>query len=802
MFKNILKIAYRNLQKQKVYTFINIFGLSVGATASMLIFLYVRQEHSYDNFYKDTDQLYRVAVERKYPDRITKFAFIPGGFSEVLKDEIPEIEKSTRIIGFPEETSVFKYEDQTFLEHNHFFADSNFFNVLDFRLLKGNPKTALKFSNTMVISESMARKYFGNEDPIGKTLEVDTTKYEVVAVIQDVPTNSHMKFDFLSSSTALNAKESMSYFIISAYTYIKLVEGANPQVVESKIPALVEKYAAGQIERALGITFKEYKALGNGYNYFLQPISSIHLHSQLEREMKVNGNIVYTNILISIGVLILFIAGINFINLATARSTERAKEVGVRKVLGSLKKQLIYQFLSESIFISIISIALAIALIQISLGLFNSVIPQPIVFTLSDGFTMAIVLSITLIMGLIAGLYPAFYISSLKPIAVLKGKLHSSSKGSLLRKGLIVFQFSISIVLISATLIVFQQLEYMQDKDLGFEKENILVIERNEQKGDMELIKEVVRQIPGVVSVGYTNSNPGEAFFGELFRQPGQSELIATKGCTIDDDFIEALQINTISGRTFSPQFNDSLSIMLNQAAVRVLGLSTPIGAKLENSYGGSTTTYTVIGVLEDFNFESLHSIIEPLVLFSTERQFRLSNAITVRVDPQAIGNVLPAIERKWKEIIPEDPFVYSFMDSNLNKKYSSEKTSGKILALFTAIAIMIACVGLFGLAAYAANQRTKEIGVRKILGASVPSILNLLSMDFTRLVVLSFMIGVPIAYFCMDMWLQSFAYKTPLTLISFATAGLLILIISYITISYQAFKAATTNPTNSLRNE
>ncbi|MEQ9591076.1 MAG: ABC transporter permease, partial [Cyclobacteriaceae bacterium] len=444
MLKNFLKIAYRNLLKKRVYTFINVLGLSVGAAASLLIFLYVRHEHSYDKFYRDTDQLYRVAMERSYPDRVALFSFIPGGYASAFKEEIPEIEKSTRLVGFPDFASVFRYNDVTFQEKYHFFADSNFFDVLDFKLVKGNPKTALKFANTVIVSESMAKKYFGSEDPIGKTLEIDTAKHEVVGVMQDIPRNSHLKFDFLSSSTAVGFLEEPNYYISSSYTYIKLANGVDPKVVEFKMPAVVEKYAAGQIERELGITFKDYQAAGNGYNYFLQPIGDIHLHSQLTNEIKPNGNITYVNILVFIGFLILLIAGINFVNLATARSTERAKEVGVRKVLGSRKNQLIYQFLSESMVISLLSIVIAIGLIQVTLGVFNSVIPTPVEFNLMDGFSALTVVSITLMMGLVAGLYPAFYISSLKPVAILKGKLHASTKGGLLRKGLIIFQFTIS----------------------------------------------------------------------------------------------------------------------------------------------------------------------------------------------------------------------------------------------------------------------------------------------------------------------------------------------------------------------
>jgi len=804
MLINYLKVAFRNLVKKRVYSFINILGLSIGAASTLLIFLYVQKELSYDKFYTDTDQLYRLVVDRQYPDRTAKFAMIPDGWSNVIAEEIPEVEKSSRLIGFTDFADVFKYEDALFRENFRFFADSNFFDVLDFELLKGDPKKVLRKPNTVILTQSMAKKYFGDADPIGKQILINEVQNEVVGLMQDIPRNSHIKFDFLSPSLEVNFFDEPSYYVSSSYTYVKLVKGANPELVEQKFPALVEKYAAGQIERDLGVSFKSYTEAGNGYNYLLQPIEDIHLKSSRTNEIKPNGNDTYVKMLIFISILILAIAGINFINLATARSAERAKEVGVRKVLGSLKKQLVYQFLSESFLLSAISVVIAIAMIQASLGWFNRLLPEPLEFTLTNWSGIILLISITLLLGLMAGLYPAFYISSLRPVQVLKGTFRSSVRGNTLRQGLMIFQFCISIILIAATLVVFRQLQYMQQKDLGFEKNNVVAISHNGQNDDPQAITNEIKTVPGVMDVGYGNANPGGYFFGIPFQKPGETEVKLIRGVTVDDHYGDALGLRLLSGRMFSESFNDSLSIILNEAAVKAIGLTDPIGARLNNSanFSPNQSTYTVVGVVADFNFESLKKSVDPLAIFNTEGQYNFHSVITVRLDGNDPASTLAAIESKWKNVVPGEPFIYSFLDSTLDGQYASEQTSGKILALFTSVAILIACVGLFGLAAYMANQRTKEIGVRKILGASIANIVGLLSKDFARLVLISLMVGIPLAFYLMSRWLESFAYRTSLSFQTFLLAGATILIITGITISYQAIKAATANPVNSLKDE
>jgi len=804
MLLNYLKIAFRTLINKKVYSIINILGLSVGAAASLIIFLYVQSELSYDKFFPDYQNVYRVVEDRIYPDRVAHFAMIPSGFSNVIQEEVPEVESSTRLIGFPNFASVVRYKDNIFSEHYFFSADSNFFEVFPFQLLKGNRNDVLRHPNTIVLTASTATKYFGNEDPLGKVLELDNQNLEVVGVMEDVPENSHMKFDALGPAIGIDFLEEPNYYIAGTFTYVKLTPGTKAEAAEAKIPALVDKYAAGQIERDLGISYQKYIADGNGYKYLLQSLTDIHLHSNRTNEIKANGNNTLVKVLMFIGLLILIIAGINFINLATARSAERAKEVGVRKVLGSKKSQLIAQFLSESFLISALSVLIAIVIIQLSVSYFNTIAQKELYLNLTENpIVIAVLLAITFVLGLIAGLYPAFYISALKPVAVLKGKFKSSSKGNMMRNGLVLFQFTMSIILISATLVVYDQLNYIQSKSLGFEKENLVVINHNSQDEESAALQQELSRIPGVRSIGSGNAVPGGYFFGLQFRLPGTSEIFTPKGMTADDNFATTLNLNIIDGRSFNASFNDSLSIIINQRAARAMNLDNPVGTVLINNADPNTpVSYTIVGVVEDFNFESLHSEINPLIVMSTEGQLNFQSVLIARLNDGEFIETVSSLETKWKELMPNDPFIYSFMDSQLDNLYKSEQASGKLMTTFALIAIIIACVGLFGLAAYTANQRTKEIGVRKVLGATVTSIVSLVSMDFAKLVLISLLLGAPLAWFLMREWLQSFAYRITLSVDTFLLAGLIVSLFTMTTISYQAIKAATSNPVNSLKDE
>lgn len=807
MLKNYLKIAFRSLLKNKVYTAINILGLSVGLACCVLILLHVQDELSYDEFHPGKEDIYRVALERIYPDHTSFYALIPSGFSETFAEEIPEVRKSTRLLGFPNFTNIVEYKEKVFEENYVFFADSNFFAVFDFEILQGNPGALLKNPDTVILTESTARKYFGNENPVGKMLEINNNETEVVGVMQDVPVNSHMKFDFLSSSTSLGFIQRPNYLSFSSYTYLELAPGTDPQKVEAKIPDIVRKYASGQIERDLGISYQQYVAAGNGYNYFLQPITGIHLGSNLQAEIKPNSSMVYVYIFVSIAVLILLIACINFVNLATARSAERAREVGVRKVMGSDRSQLIRQFLTESVFITLFSLVLAIGFIQIILPYFNNLAQKELALNLFGSAMIGPLLFVfALVVGLLAGLYPAFYISSMKPVEVMKGKLQSNGKGSWLRNGLVVFQFAISIILISGTMVVNSQMDYIRNKRLGFDKENVLVVERLGNLEQPEAFKQKIKNLAAVKSVGAAGTMPGDNFFGIQFQRQGDPEVFTGKGVTVDDHFIETMGITLKEGRSFSEGFDDSLNVILNEAAVKAFGLKDPVGARLSSTRNVNneqvTLVFTVIGVAENFNFESLRTPITSLALLSSESAIGFENFLTVRLATSDFSETIGQVEDIWKAMAPDRPFSYSFLDNDLAELYKAEQTSAKIFAVFAVLAIIIACVGLFGLAAYMAYQRTKEIGVRKVLGATVPNIVLLLSKDFARLVGIAFLIAVPVAWLTMQSWLQNFAFRIEPGIMTFVIAGLIALAIALLTVSYQAISAAVVNPVKSLRSE
>jgi putative ABC transport system permease protein len=804
MLHNYLKVSVRNFLKKRVYSAINVVGLSVGAAAALLIFLYVQYEYSYDKFIPGHENIYRMVEDRIYPDRKAYFTMIPNGFSLVLPEEVPEVVSTVRTFGSGAFNTVVRVGENVFSETYYIWADSTFFDVFPFKLIKGNKEKALRVSQTSILTESTAKRLFGDKDPIGQTITIGDEDHEVVGIMEDLPDNSHMKICALMPALDIDFLRQPSYYIASSYTYLRLTPGADPAAIDRKMPGLVDKYAAGQIERELGVAYDKYIAAGNGYRYYLQALTDIHLKSNRLNELRANGNITTTRVLAFVGILILVIAGINFVNLATARSAERAREVGIRKVLGSARKQLITQFLSESLMMSLLSMVLAIVLLQILLGQFNNISQSKLHFDASNNMPLlAAVVSVTLALGGLAGLYPAFYISRLKPVQILKGKFQTSSGGTTLRNTLVLFQFTVSIVLISATLAGYQQLTFLSGKRLGFDKENLLVIRHNSNGDASEGIQEQLRQVQGVKNVGAGNSVPGGYFYGIPFRTPGTTEIFTPKVTNINDTYAEALGLKLVDGRLFSAEFNDSLSLIINQRAVLSLGLEEPVGSILTQNVNPETTiSYTIVGVVEDFNFESLHSEIAPLVIMSTETDQNFQGTIVLKLENGNLMETMKRVEARWKEVVPGAPFDFFFLDENLNNLYASESRSGQLLLMFTMIAIVIACVGLFGLSAYTAHQRTKEIGVRKVLGASVGSIVALLSRDFVKLVLISMLLGCPIAWFMVKEWLESFAYRIPLGLSTFGWAGLIVLAFTCITVSYQAITSSLANPVNSLKEE
>ncbi len=808
MFKNYLKIAYRNLVKNKIYTGINVFGLTLGFVCCILILLFVKDELSFDKFVPNKENIYRVALERIYPDHVSFYAIIPDSYSEVFAEEIKGVEESTRLFGLGD-ANVLEVGDQKFEERYIAAADSNFFRVFDFEILQGGtPQEALSKPNMVVLAEKAAQRLFKTENPIGKSLKMFGIEFEVASVMADLPENSHMQLEFLFSSLSFPGLGRENFTGFSAYTYLRLSPDIDPLQVESQIPALVDKYASGQIERNLGVSFADYTAAGNGYRYFLQPITSIHLHSNLEQEMRVNGNALYVYIFISIAIFILVLACINFINLATARSADRAREVGVRKAMGSDRSQIILQFLLEALFLTFISLALAIVLVNVVLPFFNNLAEKSLVIDLEAILlALPVLLGFGVVVGVLAGYYPAFHISKLNTVSILKGKLEVTGGGNWLRNGLVVFQFGIAIMLIAGTLIINRQINFIQSTSLGFQKENVLVLERYGNQEKRDVIKDEMEKIPGVISVGVSSSLPGKGTNGIQFTKPGGGDVLTTKSFAGDDHFFQTMAISSVEGRVFDENFNDSLSLILNKEAVKVFfGTQNPLGQKLvtqANIDGGQRDLeLTVIGVVDNFNFESLHTQVTPLAIFHVNSHLGFVNFLTIRYESGQQAALVREAESTWSQLSDGSPLAYFFLDNDLAQLYRSEQVSGQIVGVFSILAILIACIGLFGLAAYTAFLRTKEIGVRKVLGASVGSIVFLLTLDFAKLVGIAFLFAAPLAWFAMDSWLESFAFRTRLDPSVFLLAGGITLFIAIVTVSYQAVSAAIVNPVKSLKSE
>ena len=808
MLKNYLKISIRSLIKQKVYTTINVLGLSVGIASCLLIVMFVMHEFSYDKFHANADRIYKIALERKYPNHVTNYAIIPHSFAEIINHEFPEV-SSVLKMGRPNNNVIVSYKDdkddfKQFEEDFIMAADSNFFEFFSIKMLKGDSKKSLKTLNDIVVTQETANRYFGNQEPLGKIIQMFNRSFTVSGVCEDIPENSHFKFDFLTKwDEEFFVGPNFTFF--TAHVYLTLQPGGDGKTLEAKFPAMVDRYAAAQIEQDLGKSWEDYKKEGNGYRYFLQSLTSIHLDpTNMEGKMQPGGNINYVYFLSCVAALIIAIACINFMNLATARSAERAREVGVRKTMGSMKGQLISQFLIESLVLSTFATVMAIILAQSALPYFNNLTNTQLTFSFSPLLLLSL-LGVSILVGFLAGSYPAFVLSSFNPVLVMKGNFSANAKGTWLRNGLVVFQFFISIVLIVGTITVRQQMQYMQNKSLGYDKEQVLVVEKvfNLENKAQVFIDEL-KSIPGIEDAAGSSSllgRPGD-FFGAQFLPEGSSEILTTKNMAIDDDFARTMGFEFIEGKGYSKETNDSLSIILNETALKTMELDDPIGKKIRQILNGVPIYYTIIGVIKDFNFRSLRDPITPLTIQSIESLDEVPAYALARIKSDDMISVIHQIESKWKELSPEQLFKYLFLDENLNAQYESEKRASKMFGIFSGLAIIIACVGLFGLAAYTANLRTKEIGVRKVMGPSVGSVVVLLTKDFTKLVMIAFILSVPLSYYIMDLWLQEFAYRIEMGVSIFLLAGLIALLISWITVSYQSIKAAIVNPIKSLRSE
>jgi putative ABC transport system permease protein len=804
MFKNYLKVALRNLWKNKAFSAINIIGLASGLAVCLLIVLYVVDELSYDKYNKNADRIYRIDADIYFNNTQAIFAVAPDPLASTLKREYPVVEEMVRV-NYQNDILI-KKDDQNVQDHNAAYVDSTFFKVFTIPMIAGNPLTALQEPNSIVIDETTAKKYFNSTNVLGKTLYVDNnTNCKITGVIKDIPKQSHFHFHFLRA----RGKDNDSWLSNNTYNYILLKPGVSQAQMQSYVNATTDKYIGKDLEQQLHSSLKDLQSKGSHFIYHLMPVTDIHLQSNKSYEIEANGNITYVYIFSVIAIFILLIACVNFMNLSTARSANRAKEVGIRKVAGSLRSHLITQFLTESVLLSFFSLVLAILIAMLMLPLFNQLAGKEMsVTTLFSTWLFPVMIALVFVVGFIAGSYPAFYLSSFQPIEVLKGKIARGFKSSWLRSSLVVFQFSISIILIIGTIVIYNQLDYIRSRKIGYNRDQVLVVHNIYNLNDkIKTFRNELVNIPGVVNATVGDLPTSANFDNEgWFRDASfdATRAVVLTNFYVDENYVPTLGMELKEGRNFSKDFpSDSAGVLLNEAAVKILGFKNPFAETLyrPNFHSDGSITpapYHVVGIIKDFNYSSMHQNVGPLII-------QLSNnygSMAIRANTKNVSSIIDAIKNKWSSMAPGAPFNYTFMDADFNKVYTAEQQTGKLFITFAVFAIFIGCLGLFGLVTYAAEQRIKEIGVRKVLGASVSGIVVMLSKDFAKLVLIAALIAFPVAWWAMHQWLQSFAYRINIGWWVFVIAGLVAILIALITVSIQAIKAAMANPVKSLRTE
>jgi putative ABC transport system permease protein len=809
MLRSYFKIAFRNLWKNKGYSAINIFGLAAGIATCLLITLYVLDELSYDQFNKNADRIYRVNADIKFGGSEQKLAVCPDPMAFTMVKDYPEVENAVRFRNYG--PSLIKKGADNIKEERIIYTDSTLFDVFSLPLVAGNPQKALAEPNTVVVTEPIARKYFNSTDVLGKVLRFDNkTNYKITGVMKEVPENSHFNFDFFVALAGVEEAHQNVWLSFNFNTYLLLRKDTDIGSFQRKLEEIRKKYIWPQAEQLMKISQEDFKQSGNYINLSLMPLTDIHLRSDRIAELAPNSDVQVVYIFSVIAIFILLVACVNFMNLSTARSANRAKEVGVRKVLGSQRKSLVGQFLAEAVVMSLIAFVFATGMALLLLPYLNqlalkhltlSVWEHPLLFPALIGFAVVV--------GVLAGSYPAWYLSAFRPIQVLKGTITGGFKRSYLRSALVVFQFFISIVLIIATIIIYNQLNYIRNKKLGFQKEQVILIkDAYVLDKQAETFKQEVLKYPEIISGSKSgflpvsnSSRDNESLFPEGHIE--NDKAVSTQFWTVDHDYIKTMGMQMAGGRDFNKEFpTDSSAIILNETAVALFGFSgNPIGKKvteLIDLNAKTTRDYTVIGVVKNFNYESLRENIGALCM----KIGGDAGSISFRTNTSHMAQTINHIKSAWKQVAPNEPFTFAFLDEEFDNMYRSEQRSGKIFVSFAVLAILIACLGLFGLAAYAAEQRTKEIGIRKVLGATVRQIASMLSKDFLRLVLIASLIAFPVAWWFMNQWLQDFAYRIPIEWWVFAVATFVSLFIAVVTVSFQAVKAALANPVNNLRTE
>ena len=811
MLSSYFKIALRNLQRHPGYTAINVFGFSIGLACCLFIALYVRHELSFDRFHEKADRIYRLVVDANIGSQEIQAPLSSAPVADALFYTFPEVEHVARIFRsefLGAEGVTVERDEHRFIESRFYYVDSTLFDVFSFELIHGEQATALTEPNTVVLTEETALKYFGVRDPLGEVLRVnDEQEYTVTGVVANVPSTSHWQFDFIASLSTLPVANEVNWFGNRFSTYFVLHEGADIRALTEKIRGFVKTNVGPELQARMGVQIEDFLAKGGRYNYVPQALTDIHLHSDLSYEIGTNSDIRYVYAFLVVAFLILAIAAFNFTNLATARSASRFREVGVRKVLGSNRNQLMAQFLMESLLLCSLAMATAVGIVWASLPSLNTwlgtslTIPFDVLwFGLGVGAGVVVV-------GLLSGIYPAFYLTAFMPATVLKGVMKRGTNGQRMRSSLVVAQFTISMVLMATTGLVYQQIRYVQDQKMGFDSEHVVIVERggtaNQQS---EAFKMEVERLPEVMSVSAMENIPGRVMGDDAFRTPeaAADDFQIAWVLMADSDVVETLGFSLIDGEGFSPDVNaESPRMLVNQAAAQLFDWEFPLEGQLTSPFGGENDmgrVYDIVGVVEDFHFQSLHEKIKPLVI-------ELSNDLdmefmAIRLQGGRINEAINSIEAVWNTFYPGEPLALNFLDQQVDNLYRADRQHGQLLSVFAGLAIFIACLGLFGLAAYMTEQRVKEVGVRKVLGASVSSIVVLFSFEFLKHVALAFLIGIPFALYAMEQWLSRFAYTVEISWTLFAVTGLVAMAIALVTISYHAIHAALTNPVDTLKYE
>lgn len=809
MFKNYIKTAFRSLYKNKGFTAINILGLALGLATCLLIVFYVVDELSYDRYNTKADRIYRVNEDLQLGENNQQYAVAMAPLAKTLINEFPYVEDAVRVKSAGG-THVRK-GNINIVENRVVFADSSLFRVFTLPVISGDAKTALTEPNSVVINETTAKKYFNTTDVVGKPILFnDHENFKVTAVIKDIPRQSHFNFDFILSMSSFPDSRSDAWLRSDYNTYVLFKDAGDAKKLTAAFPAFMQKFTGTQMQSELGMSIAQFEKSGSHFKLNLTPLTDIHLTSSRIGELDANSTTEYVYIFSAIAIFILLIACVNFMNLSTARSANRAREVGVRKVLGSSRKYLIFQFLAESILVTFMATVIALVAAAVLLPAFNQLSGKELTIT-THTLTWLIpsLLAIVLVIGSLAGSYPAFFLSAFQPIDVLKGKISAGFRGGGLRSFLVVFQFAISVFLIIGTLVIYNQLNFIQTKNLGYNRNQVLVVQNTFELNDQaKVFKQSLSALPGVVNATMTGFLPTGGWHSTsiYFKDAtlNQKESIFPQSWEIDEDYIPTLDMKMASGRNFSKEMmTDSSAIIINEAAAKFLGYKDAVNKTLYRSMSSkhelsNTKKYNIIGVVKDFHFSSLRKKIEPVVMVLGKN----SGALSIRVNAANLSALIAQIKNKWAALSPNVQMNYTFMDQDFDATYRAEQRIGKIFIVFTSLAIIIACLGLFGLAAYAAEQRTKEIGIRKVLGADVTAIVAMLSKDFIKLVCIAIVIATPIAWYLMHLWLQDFAYRINIQWWVMGAAGAAALFIAFITVSFQSVKAALANPVNSLKNE